>query len=98
MPRFIIKENGVEINRINASLSFVQSNFEEYEEILPAPLTEDQIKANEKFWRDEELQSTDWIVPVVDHPQHAVYLTYRQALRDWPNTPEFPNTRPTLGN
>lgn len=48
-------------------------------------------------WRDDELVSTDWIVPLTDHPQHAAYLAYRQDLRDWPSTTDFPNVRPTLG-
>lgn len=57
----------------------------------------EQIVATERVWRDEELQRTDWIVPVTDHPQHAAYMTYRQALRDWPSTDAFPDTRPELG-
>jgi hypothetical protein len=55
----------------------------------------DPIK--ERLWRDRELASTDWIVSVTDHPQHSVYLEYRQALRNWTDTPDFPETRPTLG-
>ena len=49
-----------------------------------------------KSWRDSELSITDWIVPTTDHPQHAAYLAYRQALRDWPASNDFPATRPTL--
>ena len=52
--------------------------------------------AKEKLWRNQELSATDWIVPVIDHPQHAQYLVYRQALRDWPATEDFPDTRPEL--
>tara|TARA_R110000851_G_scaffold113943_3_gene238788 strand:+ start:198 stop:422 length:225 start_codon:yes stop_codon:yes gene_type:complete len=54
--------------------------------------------ASEKatYWRDGELASSDWIIPTTDHPQHAAYLTYRQALRDWPASASFPATRPTL--
>ncbi len=44
--------------------------------------------------REGELRRTDFIVPITDHPQHAAYLTYRQALRDWPNDPSFPDTIP----
>ena len=47
-------------------------------------------------WRDSQLVDTDWIVPVTDHPQHATYMTYRQALRDWPSTADFPDTKPVL--
>lgn len=47
-------------------------------------------------WRDLELKSTDWIVPISDHPERASYLTYRANLRNWPSTDAFPNTKPTL--
>lgn len=48
-------------------------------------------------WRNQKLHNTDWIVPITDHPQHASYMTYRQALRDWTDTADFPNTKPVLG-
>lgn len=54
------------------------------------PLTD--VTARE--WRDGELYATDWIVPVTDHPDREDYLLYRQALRDWPSTPSFPDTKP----
>ena len=47
-------------------------------------------------WRDEELYKTDYIVPLTDHPDHASTLAYRAALRDWPSTSDFPDTKPTL--
>ena len=47
-------------------------------------------------WRNSELLNTDWIVPTTDHPQHAAYIAYRQALRDWPESELFPTTRPAL--
>ena len=50
----------------------------------------------ERMWRDRELVESDWIVPVTDHPQHSAYMAYRQALRDWPDTEAFPDTRPSL--
>lgn len=59
----------------------------------------DSLKSKEQLereWRDSELFSTDWIIPVTDHPQHAAYVTYRQELRDYPSQEDFPNgTRPT---
>ena len=64
---------------------------------VPAEPTADDIARSERKWRDLELQRTDWIVPVTDHPQHAAYLAYRQALRDWTSTEAFPDTRPALG-
>lgn len=61
------------------------------------PCVAPEQKATEaRLWRDEQLVESDWIVPVMDHPQHAAYMAYRQALRDWPNTEAFPDTRPSL--
>lgn len=45
----------------------------------------------EREWRDMELASSDFIVPLVDHPKHAEYMAYRQELRDYPSQPDFPN-------
>ena len=60
--------------------------------------TAEEIAADARSWRDSELQTTDWVVPLSDHPQRAAYLTYRTALRDWPSTADFPATKPTLGS
>ena len=68
---------------------FIDTNPDPVEEVEP-------VELEGREWRDRELQSTDWIVPVTDHPQHASYLAYREALRDWPSTPSFPDTKPTI--
>ena len=57
--------------------------------------TTDKLEAEGREWRDNELKSTDSIVPLTDHPDHAATITYRQELRDWPSTEDFPNTKPT---
>ena len=60
----------------------------------PVKTLEEKI-AKEKQWRDSELQASDFIVPLTDHPQHAAYMTYRQELRDYPAQSDFLNgTRP----
>ena len=60
----------------------------------PVKTLEDKT-AEEKFWRDDELKASDFIVPLTDHPKHAAYMTYRQELRDYPSQSDFPNgTRP----
>ena len=62
-------------------------------------LAEYQVGTKEersRQWRDSELTKTDWIVSVSDHPEHSAYLAYRQALRDWPASLDFPNIKPTL--
>jgi hypothetical protein len=47
-----------------------------------------------RAWRDNELQATDFIVPLSDYPNHAAWITYRQELRDWTATDDFPETKP----
>ena len=67
------------------------------QEIMPDHVaTADEIASDARDWRNVELKSTDWIYPLGDHPKHAAYVTYRQKLRDWPSTADFPKTRPTL--
>ena len=49
------------------------------------------------FWRNDELARTDIAATVSDYPNAAAILLYRQALRDWPSTEDFPDTRPEVG-
>jgi hypothetical protein len=58
--------------------------------------TPEKKAEDSRRFRDQELLCSDWIVSVTDHPQHAAYITYRAALRDWPSTSDFPDTKPTL--
>tara|TARA_X000001036_G_scaffold437921_1_gene484437 strand:+ start:1644 stop:1844 length:201 start_codon:yes stop_codon:yes gene_type:complete len=57
---------------------------------------QDTAEKRARAWRDDELQNTDWLMAVSDHPQLAAYKTYRTKLRDWPSTADFPGTKPTL--
>ena len=86
-------------NTISADAEFVEANFEHYELwVAPAPeeFTQEDIEAIARQWRDGELSSTDYIVPLSDHPQRAAYITYRENLRAWPSTDSFPETKPEL--
>ena len=84
-------------NTISADAEFVEANFEHYE-LWVAPTSAEPTAAEEaRQWRDMELSSSDFIVPLSDHPQRAAYMTYRTALRNWPSTDAFPATKPTLG-
>jgi len=101
--------DGNYVNQINADLSEAKDVYpnHKYEEInAPALTMADMLspEGNAKMWRDEELQGSDWVVSTTDHPQHAAYITYRAALRDWPSVDsegeyinDFPATKPTLG-
>ena len=97
--RYIIKDaDGNITNTITADAEFVEANFDHYE-LWAAPTTVEPTAAEAgRRWRDGELSSSDFIVPLSDHPQRAAYMTYRTALRNWPSTEDFPATRPTLGS
>ena len=47
--------------------------------------TDAEIAQVARDWRNAEIESTDFVVPLTDHP-----------LRDWPSTSDFPETKPTL--
>jgi len=85
-------------NTIVADADFVEANFDHYELWAAPTPAEPTAEEAGRMWRDMELAVTDYIVPLSDHPQRAAYMTYRTALRDWPSTENFPNTRPTLGS
>ena len=50
-----------------------------------------------RTWRDAELTRTDIAATVSDFPNAKAYIVYRQSLRSWPSTSDFPNIRPELG-
>ena len=49
-----------------------------------------------RIWRDAELARTDIAATVSDYPNATAVLAYRQELRDWPSTEDFPATRPEV--
>ena len=59
----------------------------------PAPTAEETARK----WRDEELHRTDVAATVSDFPNAEAVIAYRQLLRDWPESDDFPTTRPVLG-
>ena len=89
-------EGGNVINTIIADDEFVKANFDHYEVYVaptpPAPTAEQLARA----WRNGELIATDQAAQIPDWPNRDNILTYRQALRDWPSTSNFPDTRPEL--
>ena len=58
---------------------------------------EDPTSEDPREWRNMELYRTDSLVLLPDHPDKDRLVAYRQALRDWPSTSDFPNTKPTIG-
>lgn len=97
---YIIKDADGNVTNpsIKASAEFVAANFENYElDVQPTP-EEPTAAAEARMWRDGELSSTDKAAQTPDWPNRDNILTYRTALRDWPATSDFPDTKPTLGS
>ena len=46
-------------------------------------------------WRNSELERTDSLMQLSDYPYKDQLVEYRQTLRDWPDTSDFPNVKPT---
>ena len=59
--------------------------------------TPEIIAEDARRWRNHELQISDFTVTIPDHANLDSYNTYRAALRNWPSTSDFPDTKPTLG-
>lgn len=69
----------------------------------PLPVIEPDFPGQERHWRNSELISVTWlrdrhrdqlelgIGPALSAEWFAELLTYTQALRDWPQSPGFPD-------
>ena len=94
---WVIKDSDGNITNpcIKGTEEFVAANFDYYEayvqEVPPIP---DEIAA--RMWRDMELIDSDTASQTPDWPNRDNILTYRAALRAWPSTADFPDTKPTL--
>ena len=105
MTTCVIKEsNGTVINPAAlGELDFFKKIYPDkvIEKVEPLTLTSkelaEQKQTEERIWRDGELDKTDTLYLLDDYPDKDKLKTYRQALRDWPSTSNFPDTRPTLG-
>lgn len=85
----IFDGDGNSINKIVADESFVKANFSSYK-LLPYF----RSPKKEIEWRNTQLKETDSLMLVSDYPHKEQLKAYRQALRDWPSTEDFPETRP----
>jgi len=98
MAIYLIKDSeGNVVNRIHADEAFVSAIYEHYEVEKPPKPTAEAIAREARAWRDAELRETDTLMLLPDYPGKEALTTYRQALRDWPSTDTFPDTRPVLG-
>lgn len=68
----------------------------------PTPLTQGEVEASERAWRDATLAGAQWLrdrhrdqveigaSPTLAAEQFNELLVYLQALRDWPQSEQFP--------
>ncbi|UVJ45547.1 phage tail assembly chaperone [Pseudomonas sp. LS1212] len=77
-------------------------------EFIPAadqPISKEALASAERAWRDGRVDATEWLVTrhrdeqdlqretTLTPEQFTELLTYRQALRDWPQTETFPDAQ-----
>ena len=98
MSIYRVTDSDGNVGRIVATEEFAKAQYASYELEVPPVTPYSEPLMPPKEWRDQELKETDWIAQIPDYPNRDAYLTYRQELRDWPSTDEFPDTLPTLGS
>ena len=104
MNSYIITDaDGNWVNTIISTLEFAQEAYPnctysiETTPEVPAEAAQQIAEQEARQWRNTELEATDQAAQTPDWPNRDNILTYRQALRDWPTTADFPETRPELG-
>ena len=55
-----------------------------------------EVASEARQWRDGELENTDQASQTPDFPNRDNILLYRSELRSWPESDNFPDTRPVL--
>lgn len=85
----ILSPSGEVINRIIADEGFASQHYEHYE--IEGKCV---IEAMEEEWRNTQLKETDSLMLLPDYPYKEQLAQWRQILRDWPSTEDFPETRP----
>lgn len=91
--KYITKNKNTVLGIYNSIGELAENNLSN-DEILE--VTDEELQALQIKWRNIELSNTDYIIPITDHSLHSAYIAYRQELRDWPSTSDFPNVKPTL--
>ena len=105
MAKIKVTKDGVS-NNIISDMSFAQETFPTSDgyshEFIDDTPSEEALLAKKvhegKTWRDQELLGTDSLSLLTDYPNASALTTYRQELRDWPSTDDFPDTPPAWEN
>ena len=92
------KDGNVTNPHIIGTEDWVKANYDHYEPYVDPETLRTDRPTEEDFargWRNEELERTDVLKGLDDHPKEDTLDAYRKKLRDWPTTSDFPSTRPT---
>ena len=97
--KWVVKdsEGNVTNHCIKADEEFMAATYSYYEAFveIAEPVISDAEEA--RIWRDTELKRTDTLHLLDDYPNAANLTTYRAALRAWPSTTDYPDTKPVMG-
>ena len=83
---------------IKGTEEFVKATFSHYTAFVESEAPALTAEQEARRWRDEELIATDIASQTPDWPNRDNIITYRAALRNWPSTSDFPDTKPVLGS
>ncbi|MCV4269737.1 phage tail assembly chaperone [Pseudomonas capsici] len=100
----ITDKQHVELRAANSAGKIIHANADGFPVAIEAPgLTFEQLESKERVWRDRALLAASGVrdrhkdqlelnlSTTLDTEQFTAILIYIQALRDWPQTPEFPD-------
>ena len=98
--KWVIKDADGNITNpcIKGTEEFVSATFDHYEAFVEPEAPTLTTEQEARQWRDRELQETDTASQTPDWPNRDNIILYRAALRAWPSTSDFPDTKPTLGS
>ena len=96
--KWVIKDADGNITNpcIKGTEDFVSATFSHYTAFVEPEAPALTAEQEARQWRDQELNATDQASQTPDWPNRDNIILYRTALRDWPSTADFPDTKPEL--
>ena len=96
--KWVIKDADGNITNpcIKGTEEFVSATFSHYTAFVEPEAPALTAEQEARQWRDQELNATDQASQTPDWPNRDNIILYRTALRDWPSTADFPDTKPEL--
>ncbi|GID08017.1 phage tail assembly chaperone [Pseudomonas sp. 008] len=104
IPEGVEVEVGERLNPIEPSVAPPVASDAHFDSSLTADMSEDDPVMRERLWRRSSLSANQWLVArhrdeqdlgrvtTLTAKQYLELLEYRQALREWPESSQFPQT------